>query len=198
MSLDWPEECAGTSGSGNPALIEGIARVVRIDGNMAWFEPEQTTSCGHCASSAACGITAATGSGSGLGSIARRIEFRRFPLDNAQQLMVGERVVVGVGQRALLKASATAYGLPLVSALIAGIATQAALGDDLATLCGMGAGLAGGLLIANAIARRLAARGELSPRFLRRAGHAAPANGQAAQANHRDVPVGASRFISRG
>lgn len=206
MSHDRHEDCAGAPGSmtanrpaaGTSHLVEGIARVVRIDGGMAWFEPEQTTSCGHCASSAACGITAATGGGAGLGSIARRIEFRRFPLDNAQQLAVGERVVVGVDQRALLKASATAYALPLMSALIAGGATQAALGNDLATMFGMGAGLAGGLLLANVIARRLAARGELSPRFLRRAGNAAPANGQAAQATHRDVPVGATRFTSRG
>ncbi|HZV54587.1 MAG TPA: SoxR reducing system RseC family protein, partial [Rhodocyclaceae bacterium] len=41
---------------------------MRIEDGVAWFEPEQTTSCGHCASSAACGVgSSATGGGSGIG-----------------------------------------------------------------------------------------------------------------------------------
>lgn len=150
--------------------VEGIARVVRIDGGTAWFEPEQTTSCGHCASSAACGAgSSATGSGSGIGSIARRIEFRRFPLDNASGLHVGDRVVVGVDDRSLIKASLTAYAIPLVTALSAGGFAQGAYGDDLLTMAAMVTGLLGGLLIARIVARTLTRRGELSPRFLRRA-----------------------------
>jgi sigma-E factor negative regulatory protein RseC len=131
---------------------------------MAWFEPEQTTSCGHCASSAVCG----TGS-KGIGSLASRIELRRFPLDNPAGLTVGERVVVGVDDRALLKASLTAYALPLATALMAGGLAQDALGNDLLTMAAMATGLGFGLILARIAARRLSARGELSPRFLRRA-----------------------------
>jgi sigma-E factor negative regulatory protein RseC len=150
--------------------IEGIARVVRIDGGTAWFEPEQTTSCGHCASSAACGASSsATGSGTGIGSIARRIELRRFALDDANDLHVGERVVIGVDDRSLIKASLTAYALPLVTALAAGGLAQGAYGDDLLTMAAMATGLFGGLLIARIAARTLTRRGELSPHFLRRA-----------------------------
>jgi sigma-E factor negative regulatory protein RseC len=150
--------------------VEGIARVVHIDGGTAWFEPEQTTSCGHCASSAACGASAsATGSGSGIGSIARRIEFRRFPLANAADLHVGDRVVVGVNDKSLLKASLTAYAIPLATALTAGGLAQGAYGDDLLTMAAMATGLFGGLLIARIVARILTRGGELSPRFLRRA-----------------------------
>jgi sigma-E factor negative regulatory protein RseC len=150
--------------------VEGIARVVSVDGGTAWFEPEQTTSCGHCASSAACGAgSTATGSGSGIGSIARRIEFRRFALDNASGLHVGDRVVVGVDDRSLIKASLTAYAIPLVTALTAGGMTQGAYGDDLLTMAAMVTGLFGGLLIARIVARTLTRHGELSPRFLRRA-----------------------------
>jgi sigma-E factor negative regulatory protein RseC len=150
--------------------VEGIARVVRIDGGTAWFEPEQTTSCGHCASSAACGAgSSATGSGTGIGSIARRIEFRRFALDNANDLHVGDRVVIGVNDQSLLKASLTAYAIPLITALTAGGLMQGAYGDDLLTMAAMVTGLIGGLLIARIVARILTRRGELSPRFLRRA-----------------------------
>jgi sigma-E factor negative regulatory protein RseC len=151
-------------------IVEGIARVVSIEGGVAWFEPEQTTSCGHCASAAACGVgSSATGSGAGIGSIARRIEFRRFALDNADNLHVGDRVVVGVDDRSLIKASLTAYAIPLITALTAGGFTQGAYDSDLLTMAAMATGLVGGMLIARIVARTLTRRGELSPRFLRRA-----------------------------
>jgi sigma-E factor negative regulatory protein RseC len=150
--------------------VEGIARVVSIDGGVAWFEPEQTTSCGHCASSAACGAgSSATGSGAGIGSIARRIEFRRFALDNTNDLHVGDRVVVGVDDRSLIKASLTAYVIPLFTSLSAGGFVQGAYGSDLLTMAAMATGLFGGMLIARIVARTLTRRGELAPRFLRRA-----------------------------
>ena len=156
--------------SRDASTVEGIARVVRIEDGLAWFEPEQTTSCGHCASSAACGAgSAATGSGNGIGSIARRIEFRRFSLADSRGLQVGERVVVGVGERSLVKASAIAYALPLLTALLAGAVGQSLLGGDLGAMTGMAAGLAAGLFATRLLARGMARRGELSPRFLRRA-----------------------------
>ena len=60
--------------------VEGIARVIRLDDGSAWLEPEQTSSCGSCAGAAACG---ASGPGEpGIGTVASRIEARRFRLDN--------------------------------------------------------------------------------------------------------------------
>lgn len=142
--------------------VEGIARVVRIDGTVAWLEPEQTTSCGSCASASSCGAK-------GIGTVASRMEARRFPLDNAAGLTVGERVVVGVAERSLVKASAIAYALPLLTALAAGGFAQDAWGSDLATMGAMAGGLFFGLLAARIAAHRLSARGELAPRFIRRA-----------------------------
>ena len=150
--------------------VEGIARVVGIEGGLAWLEPEQTTSCGHCASSASCG----TGQreAAGIGTVASRLAARRFALDNlegAAALQVGERVVIGVGEGALLGAALTAYGLPLLTALIGGSLGQGIYGEDAAAMLGMVGGLAFGLFVARLLARRLAARGDLAPRFLRRA-----------------------------
>ena len=149
--------------------VEGIARVVRISGDQVWLEPEQTTSCGHCASSASCGSAAREAAG--IGTVTSRLQARRFMLDNpgGTGFSEGERLVVGVSERALLNAALTAYGLPLVFALVAGSVAQAAYGQDATTMAGMLAGLATGLLAARLNARRLAARGELAPRFLRRA-----------------------------
>jgi len=146
--------------------VEGIAHVVRVDAGVAWLEPEQTGGCGSCASASSCGA----GSGSpGIGTVASRIAARRFPLDNPDGLVVGERVVVGVDERSLLKASLTAYAIPLVTALTAGGIAEGVAGSDLVTMAAMAAGLGLGLLAARITARRLSARGDLAPRFLRRA-----------------------------
>ncbi len=146
-----------------PELIKGLARVVAVTGNLAWLEPEQTTSCGGCAASGLCGAK-------GIGTAASRLEFRRFPMVNEMQLVVGERIVVGVDGRALLKASGTAYAIPLVIMLGAGALAQWIAGSDGITMITMVAGLAIGLLAARWGAHRLGARGQLAPRFLRRAG----------------------------
>lgn len=145
--------------------VEGIARVVRVEGKVAWLEPEQTTSCGSCASAAACGH-----GDSGMGTVARRIEARRFQMDNDwAQLREGERVVLGVDNRSLIRAAMLAYALPLVSAILAGGLAQGAWGDDALTMASMAAGLGFGLLAARLGAHRLSKRGELSPHYLRRA-----------------------------
>lgn len=145
-----------------PALVEGFAHVVAVEGDAAWLEPEQTTSCGSCASSGACGAK-------GIGTTASRLEARRFRIDNEPGLIVGERVVVGIRETALVKASLTAYAVPLAAMLGAGALAQWAAGSDGVTIAAMMGGLAVGLVMARLGAGRLSARGEISPKFIRRA-----------------------------
>jgi len=90
-------------------------------------------------------------------------------LHGQQDFGVGERIVIGVGAQTLLKGAWIAYGLPLASSLIAGGAVQALGGGDVESMAAAAVGLAVGLLLAGFGARRLSARGELAPRFLRRA-----------------------------
>ncbi len=68
--------------------VEGIARVVQVKDGVVWLEPEQTTTCGACAAAGQCGSK-------GIGSLANRIEARRFVLTEQKDLSVGERIVVG-------------------------------------------------------------------------------------------------------
>lgn len=143
-------------------LVEGIARVVVVDGAVAWLEPEQSPSCAGCAS-LGCGAK-------GLGTLASRLAARRFPLAGHPDLRVGERVVVGVRGDALLKAALTAYVLPLVAMLGVAVLAQSLAGHDGITLAASVVGLLLGLGIARRWASRLAARGVIAPRFLRRAG----------------------------
>ncbi|MGE5385741.1 MAG: SoxR reducing system RseC family protein [Betaproteobacteria bacterium] len=143
--------------------VEGVARVVAVESDCAWLEPEQGTSCSGCAAMAACGSK-------GIGTIASRLEQRRFPLPHPEgtRFQIGERVVVGVPAAALVKGSLTAYVLPLFTLLGAGLVAQALYGRDGITLLSSVAGLAVGVVIARFLARRLSARGTIAPRFLRR------------------------------
>lgn len=142
-------------------LIEGTARVVAVDGAMAWLEPEQTTSCGGCASAGACG--------SKSGQSAAWLTKRRFAITNDDGLQVGDRVVVGVPPGWLLRASAAAYGVPLVTLLAGGILGDKWWGGNGAAAIGAVIGLVVGLVIAKLWAGRQMARGDLTPRYLRRA-----------------------------
>lgn len=147
---------------GAPPLVEGIAHVVAVKDGIAWLEPEQTSSCGGCSASGACGAK-------GIGTVAGRLEARRFALANDNGLAVGETVVVGISESALIKASLTAYAIPLAVALGCGGLAQWIDGRDGVSFVAMLAGLALGLGLARLRAARLSALGELSPRFLRRA-----------------------------
>jgi len=145
-----------------PALLEGIAQVVAVEGDTAWLVPEPGSSCGGCSSAAACGSK-------GIGTVASRLETRRFQLVNDVGLSVGERVVVGIRENALLRASITAYVIPLATLLIAGVLAQWIAGSDAITMAAMLAGLVFGLWLARVRAGHLMVRGELAPRFIRRA-----------------------------
>ncbi|MBS1224850.1 MAG: Positive regulator of sigma activity [Proteobacteria bacterium] len=144
------------------SLVEGVARVVSVDGAVAWLEPEQGPSCAGCTSQG-CGAR-------GLGTVASRLAARRFPLTGHPDLRVGDRVVVGVRGDALLKAALTAYALPLVAMLGAGVLAQTLAGNDGVTLAASVAGLLLGLGVARFWAGGLTARGITTPRFLCRAG----------------------------
>lgn len=145
-----------------PTLTEGIAQVVAVEGNLAWLIPESGSSCGGCSSAAACGSK-------GIGTIASRLEARRFQMVNDAGLRIGERVVVGISENAVLRASVTAYVIPLATLLGAGALAQSVAGSDAITMAAMLAGLVLGLWLARVRAGRLLARGDLAPRFLRRA-----------------------------
>ena len=149
----------------NAQIVEDLARVVAVEADFAWLEPEQTPSCGACSAAAACGAK-------GMGSLASRLEARRFALphpDAAPRFRVGERVVVGVGAPTLVTGAAIAYLLPLLTLFGAGFVAQTIDGRDAVTLAASVGGLVVGLALAALAARRLSARGGLAIQYLRRA-----------------------------
>ncbi|HYG89159.1 MAG TPA: SoxR reducing system RseC family protein [Azospirillum sp.] len=141
-------------------LSEGLARVVAIDGNRVWLEPETVSGCGGCASAMICG----TKSGN-----SRRLAAKRFAIPDEHGLRVGERVVVGVEDGALVRAAATAYALPLLLLFAGGLTAKWSGGGDGPAALAALSGLLLGFVLAHLLARRLGRRGVLTPRFVRRA-----------------------------
>lgn len=139
-------------------MIEAFARVVSVEDGMAWLEPEPKTSCGGC-TSLACGA----------GNLSSRIMARRFSFTNDEKLAVGERVVVGVRESALLKAALTAYAIPLITMFVSAIVAQSTMGRDGITLAASVLGLALGLGFARLGADYLSTHDNMTPCFIRRA-----------------------------
>lgn len=140
-------------------LIEGVARVIAVEGGTVWLEPEQTTACGSCHSASVCG--AKPGSA--------RLVARRFTLANDHDFQVGERIVVGVQEDTVRRAALTAYGIPLLFMLVAGVTVQKLGGGDLGAALATLAGMAVGILLVWLRSQLLSRRGEFAPHYLRRA-----------------------------
>lgn len=140
-------------------LVEGVARVVALEGGMAWLEPEQSTACGSCHSAAICGTKAGS----------RRLVARRFQMANDHDFRVGERIVVGIPEQTLRSAALTAYGIPLVLMMVLGVTAQKLGGGDLGAAAATLAGLAIGILVVRLKSQILTRRGELAPHYLGRA-----------------------------
>lgn len=148
-------------------LVEAEARVVAVEGKVAWLQPEHRTGCGACASASICG--AATLARAAGGGPAGRLAARCVPVA-ADRLAVGDRIVLGLRDDALARAALTAYALPLAVMLGAALLAELASGREWASPVAMAGGLALGL----AVARRVGARVADGPRVLR---HVAPLAG---------------------
>jgi sigma-E factor negative regulatory protein RseC len=85
-------------------LIESPARIRRTEGDIAWVVSEAPASCGACA-----------GKGCGSSIFARiwHPDAAEFPVANPIGASVGEAVVIGLPDGALLHAALASYGLAL-------------------------------------------------------------------------------------
>ena len=125
-------------------MIEEQALVVAIDGDQAMLEIVRRTPCGLCGQTRGCGVSVF---GKLLGH--RNNVFRAVNPLNAQ---IGDQVVVGVDEKALLVSSLAVYGIPLVLVLAGAIVGTllAPSGGDAWPLAGAGLGLFAGILLLKA------------------------------------------------
>jgi sigma-E factor negative regulatory protein RseC len=125
-------------------MIEEHAIVVGVQDDDAMLEIVRKTPCGLCGKSRGCGI-----------SLWGRLFNHKseFKASNNIGAKVGDSVIVGVEEQALLKSSMTIYGIPLLALLLGAVAGIAflpqdagAVQKDIYTVIGAATGLALGLL----------------------------------------------------
>lgn len=81
----------------------------------------------------------------------------------------GERVIVGLDEQALLRASLAVYGVPLGAMLMLALAAELLIGNELLTVAAAAAGFAAGFVQARLWAYRPDQARQLRPVILRRA-----------------------------
>lgn len=88
-------------------MIEETARVIAIEGSQLLLEAETRAACNACAARQGCGTSV-------LSKWVGR-KFTRFQAPNTVNARVGDEVVVGLAEEAMLKGSVLVYLLPLLA-----------------------------------------------------------------------------------
>lgn len=149
-------------------MIEETAQVVSVEGESGeyvWVETQRQSTCGGCAANQACGTSVLA---KVLGT--RRTRVRALNRSGAK---VGDRVIVGIDESALIRGSLAVYAMPLLTLLGGGI-VGALLSERLqvtgeSLTLGLGvAGLVAGLLWLKGFTRRIRNDSRYQPVVLRR------------------------------
>ena len=88
-------------------MIEEKARVIAVENNQLLLEAETRAACNACAAKQGCGTSV-------LSKWVGR-KFTRFQAPNTVNARVGDEVVVGLAEEAMLKGSVFVYLLPLLA-----------------------------------------------------------------------------------
>ncbi len=91
-------------------MIEEQAQVVEIKGDVLLLQAQTQSACGSCAANKGCGTSL-------LSKVVGR-KFTQFQADNSVNANVGDTVIVGIPEDALLKGSMVMYLIPIVAMLI--------------------------------------------------------------------------------
>ncbi len=141
-------------------MIEDSATVVAVDDNFAWVESERASSCNSCAANKGCGTA----------TLQKVMGQKRTQLKaiNQAKARVGERVVIGLQEQALLKGSLYAYILPLLLLFVfAFVFEQLFSSEGITILAGLG-GLLLGFVLLKYLSKQLAEDERFQAVILRR------------------------------
>lgn len=144
-------------------MIEETAVVVAADRDGGlWVEAVPQSACGGCVAGGHCGTGA-------LGQVLGRRPVR-LKLEAGADAAVGDRVVIGLPEGALLRGAVMLYLVPLLMMFAGAVAAAAIWGSaDAGVALAGGAGMLGGLGWARRQSGTLRRRGEMTPVLLRRA-----------------------------
>lgn len=149
-------------------MMEEYARVVALQPGFVWAETERKTACGACSLNKGCGSAV----------LARLMGVRRTRIKalNVLPVAVGDEVVLGLAEDALIRGSLVLYALPLFTLLLGAFA-----GEYVSTLLRLEpdetwvvlfalTGLAGGFVAVRVFARCISGDARYQPVVLRRTG----------------------------
>lgn len=147
-------------------MIEESAQVVRIDEDGVWVETQRRSTCSGCAAEKGCGTAVLS---KVLGN--RRTQIRVLA---DMPLAVGDQVLIGIGEQALVRGSLAVYAVPLLLLLLGALLGRLGGGSGLwhnaeaaSLLLGLG-GLAAGLLWLKRFTRHIQDDRDYQPVVLRR------------------------------
>ena len=120
-------------------MIEERAVILSLDNaSNATLEIERKTACGICGQTRGCGNSI-------WGKLFAH-QSSAFKAQNRINAKVGDSVIVGINEKALLKSAMLLYILPLATMLIGAILAKQLNASELSAMLGAAAGLALGLL----------------------------------------------------
>ena len=102
-------------------MIEEYAQVIEFEGDDIWVETQRKSACGQCAANKGCGTATLA---KVLGNKRSRV---RVLNPNATKVSIGDEIVVGIEEKALIRGSCAIYLAPLLSMFLFGL-----LGDVMA------------------------------------------------------------------
>jgi len=101
-------------------MIEERGVVVEIKDNFAFVQTQRDSSCGHCSANKGCGTASLAGVVGQKETLVKVV--------NQKNVKVGDRVVIGVAEDALLKSSLALYLVPLLSLFVVAVGYESLVG----------------------------------------------------------------------
>jgi len=155
-------------------MIEERAVISRIENNYVWVNTQRQSSCGHCSAQKGCGTQVLSQM---FGN--RLAQFRCLNLLNEQDeftdaLKVGDEVIIGLPESALLGGSLLIYFVPMISMIFfaAGSVYLAKIGGvdalDWLTIPGAILGLVSGFFMSRRWSTKYLLQKHYEPRVIRK------------------------------
>jgi len=146
-------------------MIEEQAQVVEVVGSQLVLQAQTQSACGSCSASKGCGTSV-------LSKVIGR-KFTRFQAENNIDAEVGDTVVVGISEDALLKGSLVMYIIPIIGMLVFSLIANASLESvvdyrDLAITAAGIMGLVSGSMMSRWYFQRQGSRQRFTPVVLRK------------------------------
>lgn len=140
-------------------MLEEHGVVVKVEDEFAWIQTQRHNACGHCHSKDSCGTASLS---QVLGQKTTYVKVL-----NALSARVGDNVVVGLEEQALLRGSLVIYFLPLLCLFAAAIFAETWFQFEPLTMLFGIAGLVAGLFWVKRITANMADDARYQPVILR-------------------------------